>query len=78
MIVMLPFFAESENERLNVGPGDIGYFPEMQTLCLFYGDVVPFGEVSVFARVVKHLDRIRRVAEGLDQTISVPVRIERA
>jgi len=73
MIVMLPFVADSENEVLSVSTGDIGYFPDMQTLCLFYGDVVPFGKVSVFARVVENLSGVRRAAERLHETVSVPV-----
>ena len=78
MIVMLPFTADPENEILSVSRGDIAYFPEMQTLCLFYGDVVPFGKVSVFARVVENLDGVRRVAERLPDVVSVPVRAARA
>jgi hypothetical protein len=77
MIVMVPFHAEPENKILNVSAGDIGYFPEMQTLCLFYGSVTPFGEVSVFARVGENLKGIQKVAEGLVQHVSAPVRIER-
>lgn len=78
MIVMLPFFADPENEILSVSQGDIAYFPDMQTLCLFYGDVVPFGKVSVFARVVENLSGMRRIAERLQETVSVPVRAARA
>lgn len=78
MIVMLPFTADPENEILSVSRGDIAYFPEMQTLCLFYGDVVPFGKVSVFARVVENLDGVRRVAERLPDVVSVPARAARA
>lgn len=74
MIVMVPFVADPENEIFSVSRGDVAYFPDMQTLCLFYGDVVPFGKVSVFARVVENLEGVRRVAERLQETVSVPVR----
>ena len=50
-IVMVPFFAEQENPKLDVVAGDIGYYPGRQTICLFYGETKPFGEVSYFARV---------------------------
>jgi hypothetical protein len=52
LIVMVPFLAESENEVGSVAPGDIGYYPSRQTLCLFYGDITPFASVALFARVV--------------------------
>ena len=50
-IMMLPFYEEPENEVPSVAPGDIGYYPNRQTLCLFYGDITPFAKVSLFARV---------------------------
>ena len=50
-IVMVPFFAEQENGKTDVVAGDIGYYPGRQTLCLFYGETKPFGEVSYVARV---------------------------
>ena len=34
-IVMVPFFAEQENPKLDVVAGDIGYYPGRQTICLF-------------------------------------------
>lgn len=61
LIVMVPFFCEPENEILNVKPGDIGYYPGRQTVCIFYGDTKPFGKVSVFARVVEGLDGLKTV-----------------
>ena len=42
-IVMVPFFAEQENPKLDVVAGDIGYYPGRQTLCFFYGRTAPFG-----------------------------------
>ncbi len=55
LIIMVPFYADAENEILNVKPGDIGYYPGRQTICIFYGDITPFGRVSLFARVVDGL-----------------------
>ena len=51
-IVMLPFYEEAENVVGSVSPGDIGYYPSRQTLCLFYGEIMPFASVSLFARVL--------------------------
>jgi hypothetical protein len=78
IIVMVPFIAESENEVLDVQPGDIGYFPDMQTLCLFYGDVTPFGKVSVFARVVDGLEQMQHAGAELLATPSAKAQLRRA
>ena len=51
LIAMLPFYEGPENEVRSVAPGDIGYYPARQTLCLFYGEIMPFASVSLFARV---------------------------
>ncbi|MCL6445726.1 MAG: DUF3830 family protein [Alicyclobacillus sp.] len=63
LIVMVPFYAEPENEVFHVQPGDIGYYPGRQTICIFYGDTRPFGHVSVFARVVDGLERLHAVGQ---------------
>ena len=55
LIIMVPFYADAENEILNVKPGDIGFYPGRQTICIFYGDITPFGRVSLFAKVVDGL-----------------------
>jgi hypothetical protein len=77
-IVMVPFFAEQENPKLNVVAGDIGYYPGRQTICLFYGETKPFGEVSYFARVQSNLDGLARCGRRLLQVGHLPVRLEAA
>jgi hypothetical protein len=77
-IIMVPFFAEQENPKLNVVAGDIGYYPGRQTLCLFYGQTTPFGEVSYVARVRSNLEGLARCGRKLLEVGSLPVRLERA
>ena len=77
MIVMLPFYAGPENEILAVQPGDIGYYPGRQTLCLFYGDTQPFGYVSVFARIVENLDALKSAGQQLLADGMLAARLER-
>lgn len=77
MIVMLPFYRDAENEVLEVQAGDVAYFPDMQTMCVFYDDVTPFGYVSVFARIVEGLPGLNRTARSLIEAVSLPVRITR-
>ncbi|MCL6548142.1 MAG: DUF3830 family protein, partial [Alicyclobacillus sp.] len=72
LIVMVPFYAEPENEVFDVQAGDIGYYPGRQTLCIFYGETRPFGKVSVCARVVEGLDRLHRAGQTVLQRGFVP------
>jgi hypothetical protein len=75
-IVMVPFFAEQENPKLNVVAGDIGYYPGRQTICLFYGETKPFGEVSYFARVRSNLEGLARCGRRLLEVGHLAVRLE--
>jgi hypothetical protein len=77
LIVMVPFYAEPENEILDVQPGDIGYYPGRQTICIFYGDTTPFGYVSVFARVVERLDDLQAIGDRLLHEGILPTKLER-
>lgn len=77
MIVMVPFYSEAENEILNVKPGDIGYYPGRQTICIFYGDTTPFGYVSVFARIVERLDDLCATGDRLLRAGILPAKLER-
>lgn len=77
LIVMLPFFAEPENEILDVVAGDIGYYPGRQTACIFYGETMPFGKVSVYAKVVEGLDQLLRVSPEVVAKGSVPIGLRR-
>ena len=70
---MIPVLAPPENEILEVGPGDIGYYPGRQTICIFYGETAPFGRVSLFARVVEGLPRLRQVGRRILRQGPVPV-----
>ena len=58
--------------------GDIGYYPGRQTICLFYGETKPFGEVSYFARVRSNLEGLARCGRRLLETGHLPVRLEPA
>ena len=74
---MLPFYEGPENEVPSVAPGDIGYYPARQTLCLFYGEIMPFASVSLFARV--HPDDLGAAQEAGRAVLSggpAPVWIE--
>jgi hypothetical protein len=65
LIVMVPFTADPENEIFDVKPGDIGFYPGRQTICIFYGKTRPFGHVSVFARVTAGLGTLKAVGRTI-------------
>lgn len=76
LIVMVPFFEDPENEIFWVKPGDVGYYPGRQTICMFYGPTEPFGQVSVFARCrEEHLPLLRKWGEEILAAGSIPVTV---
>ena len=77
LIVMVPFFEDPENEIFFVKPGDVGYYPGRQTICMFYGPTEPFGQVSVFARCrEEHLPLLRAWGQEIMRTGSIPVTVQ--
>jgi len=76
LIVMVPFFEDPQNEIFWVKPGDVGYYPGRQTICIFYGPTEPFGQVSVFARArEEHLPVLRKWGGEILSSGSLPVSI---
>jgi len=79
LIVMLPFVAADENPATSVAPGDIGYYPSRQTLCLFYGQIMPFASVTVFARVLPDdLPSARAAGQAVLRAGALPARLTAA
>ena len=78
-IVMVPFYTGPENEVGSVSPGDIGYYPTRQTLCLFYGKIMPFASVSLFARVVpQDLKKAHAAGRAILKAGALPVSLSMA
>jgi hypothetical protein len=76
LIAMVPFVAADENPATSVAPGDIAYYPSRQTLCLFYGEIMPFASVTIFARVVpEDLAVARAAGEHVLRAGVVPTRM---
>jgi len=72
---MVPGTWPAENLVSSVSPGDVGYYPDRQTICIFYGTIVPFGSVGVFARVNEGLEHLRSMGRDLWRHGPVPVRL---
>src|SRR5262245_38904747 len=62
---MVPGAWPAENTVTQVAPGDVGYYPDRQTVCIFYGTIVPFGSVGLFARMIDGLEQLRAIAPHL-------------
>lgn len=75
MYFMVPGIWPAENRATQVEPGDVGYYPDRQTVCIFYGGIVPFGSVGLFARVTDGLDYLRSIGPSLWRDGAVPVRL---
>ncbi len=65
LIFMVPRLFERENIVNSVSPGDVGYYPDRQTICIFYGAIVPFARVGLIGRVSQGLDTLREIAPSI-------------
>jgi hypothetical protein len=45
------FLDEFENPQYDQEPGNIGFFPKRQCICIFYGDLDAVGYCNVFAKI---------------------------
>lgn len=65
VIFMVPRLFERENIVNSVSPGDVGYYPDRQTICIFYGAIVPFAHVGLIGRVSEGLELLREIAPAV-------------
>jgi len=77
LFFMIPWLWPAENPVSAVTAGDVGYYPDRQTVCIFYGQIVPFGEVGVFARVVDGLTHLKAAGPGIWRSGRMPIRVDR-
>jgi hypothetical protein len=67
LIFMVPEMFERENIVGSVSPGDVAYYPDRQTICIFYGGIVPFAKVALVGKVTQGLDVLRAVGPSVWQ-----------
>jgi hypothetical protein len=77
LIVMVPFMADEENQLKDVGVGTVGYYPMQQTLCIFFGDLLPFGFCNIVAKVTEGLDGLKPVSEKIVRDGVLPAEVIR-
>jgi hypothetical protein len=69
----VPFSAEIENPKEIVEIGDVAYWPEEPSLCLFFGptpispspDIIkPYSPVNVIGKIISDLKILEKIKEG--------------
>lgn len=74
----IPLHRELENGQALVNTGDLGYWPEGDAFCIFFGrtpvsgpgEVRPASPVTVFGRVRGDASVFRRVPDGTEITVA--------
>ena len=75
VMFMVPRLFERENIVGSVAPGDVCYYPDRQTVCIFYGGIVPFAQVGLIGRVVEGLATLRTAAPSIRRSGPCPTEI---
>ena len=69
----VPFSVEIENPKEIVEIGDIAYWPEEPSLCLFFGPtpispspniIKPYSSVNVIGKIISDIKILERIKEG--------------
>ncbi len=55
------FYDQAENNKFSE-KGDLGFWNGRQSLCFFYDDMTPLGNIPTFARVTENLAGLQREA----------------
>ena len=57
-----PFFYDGMENNKYSEKGDLGFWNGRQSLCFFYDDMVPLGNIPTFARITENLEGLQREA----------------
>ncbi len=68
----IPVFLQHESSKATVNMGDLGYWPEGNAFCIFFGptpiskgsEIKPASPVNVFGRIVRDADKLKQVKSG--------------
>jgi len=61
--------APAEKPRSNMEVGSLGYWPQGDAVCVFYGPVRPYSPVNLLGRITHGLELFKQVKEGTVITI---------
>lgn len=76
VMFMVPRLFRRENIVGSVSPGDVAYYPDRQTVCIFYGGIVPFAQVGLIGRVTEGLPTLREAAPSLWRSGPCPAEVK--
>ncbi len=54
----------AEKSKSNIEPGDLAYWPEGHSFCIFYAKMQPYSKVNIIGKIVENLDLFRTVKDG--------------
>lgn len=60
----IPVKIEPENLTPKTQAGDVSYWPEEPSFCIFFGRSQPYSPVSTFARIRSGIENFRKVRTG--------------
>ena len=55
-----PFFCEPENQTKEQKAGNVCFYDNAHSICVFYGDVPGIGAVNLFAKIIENLEGIQK------------------
>lgn len=61
--------APGEKPRSNMEVGSLGYWPQGDAVCIFYGPTRPYSPVNLLGRITNGLELFEKVREGTLITI---------
>lgn len=77
VFIQAPFFKDEKENPIMPVPGDIGYFPVRQTVCIWYGPMKPLGPSTVFAKIFpEDLPKFAGVASKVWANQGTPLKLE--
>lgn len=77
LIVMVPYYLDTDENMHESVVGDVAYYPGRQTLCMWYGPAAALGKAPTFGRIVEGLDNLARAGSTILETGSLPASVRR-
>ncbi len=77
LIVMVPYYLDTEENMQESVLGDVAYYPGRQTICMWYDAAAALGKAPTFGRIVEGIDALARAGARILQEGSVLATIRR-
>ncbi|MCL5959874.1 MAG: DUF3830 family protein [Chloroflexi bacterium] len=77
LIIMVPYYLDTDENMNESVVGDVAYYPGRQTICMWYGPAAALGKAPTFGRIVEGIDALRGAAERILREGSLPASITR-